>query len=159
MFARHFFSSNHIVENHLHKSLPFIKTTQPSLKNLEMDPTTAILAFMGMAGVAYYLYNKPPRLRDSNLTKDLVKDQKDLAKDQMDLTKEQENLIDNLIEDQMDLFKDLKNFTKDKKLIIALAFNLTQDLKDLDSNLSKNLKQLAKDEALNIRVFEDFSEN
>ena len=43
-------------------------------------------------------------------------------------------------------------------MIIALAFNLTEDLKDLNSNLSKDLKQLAKDEGLNIRVFEDFSE-
>ena len=131
---RQFYSSNHIVENHLHKSLPFLKRTQPSLKDIEMDPASAILAFMGMAGGAYYLYNKdlPKDL------KDLPKDQKDLTKDQKDLTKDQETLIDNLIEESIimgmaggayylynrDLPKDLKDLPKDQN-------DLPNDLTDL----------------------------
>ena len=59
-----------------------------------MDPASAILAFMGMAGGAYYLYNR-----------DLPKDLKDLPKDQNDLP----NDLTDLANDQKGLTTDQMN--------------------------------------------------
>ena len=86
------------------------------------SPATAILAFIGMAGGAYYLYNKkgaankPPRVPNSNpdfVAKNELPGEpdtqrlQDLAKDLAinDLTKNLTKDQKNLIADQKDLYK------------------------------------------------------
>ena len=135
------------------------------------SPVPGILAFIGMAGGAYYLYKQkgadnPQRIPDSNpgsVAKKEPPQEPDhprlqdylngsngsmagvrVAQDLEDLAKDQKELT----KDQRDLTKDQKDSTNDQK-------DLTNDQKDWN----KDLKNLTKDEDLIIGLaFKDPSE-
>ena len=137
------------------------------------SPVPGILAFIGMAGGAYYLYKQkgadnPPRVPDSNpgsvAKKELQPQEPDhprlqgylngsngsmagvrVAQDLEDLSKGQKELT----KDQKELSKDLEELTKDQKEFTKDQKELTKDQRDLtkdqkDSN--KDQKDLTIDQ-------------
>ena len=125
------------------------------------SPVPGILAFMGMAGGAYYLYKQksadnPSKVPDSNpdsfAEKELAGEPDHprlqdylkfhpmagvrVAQDLEDLAKDQKDLT----KDQKDLTKDQKDLTKDQK-------NLTKDQKNftMDEDLIAYLAQCDRD--------------
>ena len=126
------------------------------------SPGPAILAFLGMAGGAYYLYKKkgadnPPRVPDSNpdsVAKNELPGEPDTPRLQ-DYLKFHPIAGVRVAQDLKDLAKDQKNLTKDQKDLTKDQKDLTKDLKDS----TKDLKALTKDEDLIIALaFKDSSE-
>ena len=140
------------------------------------SPVPGILAFMGMAGGAYYLYKQkgadnPQKVPDSNtdsVAKKELPGEPDhprlqdylkfhpmagvrVAQDLEDLAKDPKELT----KDQKDLTNDQKDLTKDQNDSTNDQNDLTNDQKDLTNgqkDLTKDLKNLTKDEDLIIAL-------
>ena len=125
------------------------------------SPVPGILAFMGMAGGAYYLYKQgsadnPSKVPDSNpdsfAEKELVGEpdhprlQDYLKFHPMTGVRVTQDLED-LAKDQKDLTKDQKDLTKDQKDLTKDQKNLTKDQKNftMDEDLIAYLAQCDRD--------------
>ena len=131
------------------------------------SPGPAILAFMGMAGGAYYLYKQkgtdnPQRVPDTNPNSVANKE----LPGEPDHPRLQDYLkfhpmagvrvaqdLEDLAKDQKDFTKDLKDFTKDQKDLTQDQKDLTQDQKDS----TKEQKDLTKDQKDFNKYEEDFN--
>ena len=151
----------------------------PRLNPSGGSPVPGILAFMGMAGGAYYLYKQkgadnPPRVPDSNpgsvAKKELQPQEPDhprlqdylngsngsmagvrVAQDLEDLAKDQKELT----KDQRDLTKDQKDSTNDQNDLTNDQKDSTKDQNDSTNDqkdFNKDLKNLTQDEDLIIAL-------
>ena len=131
----------------------------PRLNPSGGSPVPGILAFMGMAGGAYYLYKQkgadnPPRVLDSNpgsvAKKELQPQEPDHPRLQDYLNGSNGSMAGvRVAQDLEDLSKDQKELTKDQKDLTKDQKDLTEDQKDLtkdQKDLIKDHKDLAKDQ-------------